>query len=195
MDNTLNEIKQQWQLLQDKLESQSIVNDKLIRRIINSNARSINRHALLVTVMAALAIPYCTWLLLWMHISLAFTIVTVVFLLAAVCYNIYTHRRVQPAQLAQSSLAEVTCRVARMKMLYARWLRFSIPFIICWFAWFVYEIMTLAGMSHDERTGILVGGVVGGVIGAALGIYTYRRTQHLASEILDQVRDCQAPTP
>ena len=38
MDNTLNEIKQQWQLLQDKLESQSIVNDKLIRRIINSNA-------------------------------------------------------------------------------------------------------------------------------------------------------------
>ena len=145
--------------------------------------------------MAALAIPYCTWLLLWLHISLAFTIVTAVFLLAAVCYNIYTHRRVQPAQLAQSSLAEVTCRVARMKMLYARWLRFSIPFIICWFAWFVYEIMTLAGMSHDERTGILVGGIVGGVIGAALGIYTYRRTQHLASEILDQVRDCQAPTP
>ena len=80
----MNEIKQQWQLLQDKLESQSIVNDKLIRRIINSNARSINRHALLVTVMAALAIPYCTWLLLWLRISLAFTIVTAVFLLVAV---------------------------------------------------------------------------------------------------------------
>ena len=93
MDNTLNEIKQQWQLLQDKLESQSIVNDKLIRRIINSNARSINRRALLVTVMAARAIPYCTWLLLWLRISLAFTIVTAVFLLAAVCYNIYTPPR------------------------------------------------------------------------------------------------------
>lgn len=89
MDNTLNEIKQQWQLLQDKLESQSIVNDKLIRRIINSNARSINRHALLVTVMAALAIPYCIWLLLWLRISLAFTIVTAVFYLQP-CVTTFT---------------------------------------------------------------------------------------------------------
>lgn len=194
MDNTLNEIKQQWQLLHDKLESQAIINDRLIRHIINSNARSINRDGLFVTIMAALAMPYCSWLLLWLHMSVAFTIITVIFLLAALCYNIYTHRHVKPAKLAQSSLAEVTCRVARMKMLYARWLRFSIPFIICWLAWFAYEIMTIAGMSHDERIGILVGGAIGGAIGAALGISVYRRTQHLANEILDQVRDCQAPT-
>lgn len=93
MDNTLNEIKQQWQLLQDKLESQSIVNDKLIRRIINSNARSINRHALLVTVMAALAIPYCIWLLLWLRISLAFTIVTAVFF---TCSRVLQHLHSPP---------------------------------------------------------------------------------------------------
>ena len=45
--------------------------------------------------------------------------------------------------------------------------------------------MTLAGVSADERKGILVGGAIGGIVGGILGYFNYRRTQRLASEILE----------
>ena len=85
------------------------------------------------------------------------------------------------------SLAEIGRRTARMKMLQARWLRFSIPFLIVWISWFAYEILTQAGVSREERTGILIGGAVGGVLGGIAGVVTYRRSQRLAAEIIEQV--------
>lgn len=189
MDNTIDEMKVQLQLLRHKLNDQKIVNDRLLQQIINRNVRRINRDTLIMTIVTVVAVPYCAGLFWWMHLSLAFTVVTVLFLVVAIVYTFYAHRGIRTSELINSSTAEVTQRIGRMKLLYARWLRFSIPFIICWLAWAAYEVMTLAGVSADERKGILVGGAIGGIVGGVLGYFNYRRTQRLASEILEQTEN------
>ena len=188
--DTLEEMKEQLTLLHHKLENERIVNDRLIRRVISRNAGRINRDGLFITLVAALGIPYCIAIFWWMGISWAFTIVTSLFFIIAIVYTRYNLNMVRTEHLAACTLAEVTQRIVRMKRLYARWLRFSIPFLIIWAIWFAYEIMSLVGTSAEERRAILIGGAVGGAIGIVLGITTYRRTQRLANEILDGIKDC-----
>lgn len=183
----LEEMKAQLDLLHQKLDKQTIVSDRLVRDVVRSKADSINRDALIITIVAILAIPYFVWLFISLQVDLAFTIVTAIFFIVAVIYNIYSHRGFQSSQLVGCSLAEIGRRTVRMKMLQARWLRFSIPFLIVWISWFAYEILTQAGVSREECMGILIGGAVGGVLGGIAGVVAYRRSQRLAAEIIEQV--------
>lgn len=80
MDNTFNEMKEQLQLLHHKLEQQNIVNDNLLRKVIHHNVRRINRDTLIMTIVSVISVPYCACLFWWMHLSLAFTLVTILFL-------------------------------------------------------------------------------------------------------------------
>ena len=187
--DTLEEMKEQLALLHQKLDNERIINDRLVRRVISRNAGRINRDGLLITIIAAIGIPYCIFAFSWMGISWLFSAVTAVFLLIAIIYTYYSHRMMRTEHLAACTLAEVTERIVRMKLLHARWLRFSIPFLIVWAIWFANEILSLTGTTDEERHAILIGGVVGGVIGAVMGIITYRRTQRLANEILDEIKD------
>ena len=187
--DTLEEMKEQLALLHQKLDNERIINDRLVRRVISRNAGRINRDGLLITIIAAIGIPYCIFAFSWMGISWLFSAVTAVFLLIAIIYTYYSHRMMRTEHLAACTLAEVTERIVRMKLLHARWLRFSIPFLIVWAIWFANEILSLTGTSDEERHAILIGGVVGGIIGAVMGIITYRRTQRLANEILDEIKD------
>ena len=187
--DTLEEMKEQLALLHQKLDNERIINDRLVRRVISRNAGRINRDGLFITIIAAIGIPYCIFAFSWMGISWLFSAVTAVFLLVAIIYTYYSHRMMRTEHLAACTLAEVTERIVRMKLLHARWLRFSIPFLIVWAIWFANEILSLTGTTDEERHAILIGGVVGGVIGAVMGIITYRRTQRLANEILDEIKD------
>ena len=187
--DTLEEMKEQLALLHQKLDNERIINDRLVRRVISRNAGRINRDGLFITIIAAIGIPYCIFAFSWMGISWLFSAVTAVFLLIAIIYTYYSHRMMRTEHLAACTLAEVTERIVRMKLLHARWLRFSIPFLIVWAVWFANEILSLTGTTVEERHAILIGGVVGGVIGAVMGIITYRRTQRLANEILDEIKD------
>ena len=187
--DTLEEMKEQLALLHQKLDNERIINDRLVRRVISRNAGRINRDGLFITIIAAIGIPYCIFAFSWMGISWLFSAVTAVFLLIAIIYTYYSHRMMRTEHLAACTLAEVTERIVRMKLLHARWLRFSIPFLIVWAIWFANEILSLTGTTDEERHAILIGGVVGGVIGAVMGIITYRRTQRLANEILDEIKD------
>lgn len=185
----LDKMKEQFSLLHQKLDQERIVNERLLRRVVNTNVSRINRDRLIITLIAAISIPYCIFVFWWMHVSWLFTIITALFLLLALLYTQYAHRKLRPADMAVCTLSEVAQRIVRMKLLYARWLRFSIPFIICWIVGFAYEIMTLTGVSIEERRSILIGGVIGGVFGAIFGIASYRRTQRLANDILNDISD------
>ncbi len=185
----LDKMKEQLNLLHQKLAQERIVNERLVRRTVNTNVGRINRNHFIITLIAAIGIPYSIFVFWWMHISWFFTIITALFLLIALLYTQYAHRKLCPTDIAVCTLSEITQRIVRMKLLYARWLRFSIPFLICWIVGFAYEIMSLTGVSLEERRAILIGGAIGGLIGAIFGIICYRRTQRLANEILNDISD------
>ena len=61
MDFELDEMRQQMAKLKNKLESQTIVNDRFIRRSIRNSVSTINRRYLVISFIALAMIPYGYW--------------------------------------------------------------------------------------------------------------------------------------
>ena len=63
--------------------------------------------------------------------------------------------------------------------------RFSLPFLLVWLPWFVWEVCAAVELSVEYRSGVLCGSAVGAVVGGVLGYVQYRKSVRLASEILE----------
>ena len=61
MDYEFDEMRQQMAILKDKLENQTIVNDRFIRRSIKRSVGTINRRYLVIGIVALAMIPYGYW--------------------------------------------------------------------------------------------------------------------------------------
>lgn len=185
---TFDEMREQLRLLHHKIDGQEIIDDRHIRRAVSTRMRSVNRQAAAMIVISIFAIPYCAWAFRFIGLSLPFAVVTMAFLVVALSYTAWSHREVRSSLLSTEPLREVARRVARMRRRHARWLYFSIPFLVGWVSWFAYEIMRDTAIPYGERVGVMTGAAIGGLAGAVLGFLAYRRTQRLAREILEQIQ-------
>ena len=57
-------------------------------------------------------------------------------------------------------------------------------------SWFVWEIFRTVD-NESQRMGMLCGAAIGLVVGGGVGIYSYRRTQRKAREIIEQIKDLE----
>jgi len=72
----------------------------------------------------------------------------------------------------------------KIKRMQANWLKFSIPFVVIWMAWFVIE-----NLNGIDAKYVIIGGSVGAVIGAFFGTMSYRRTRRMATEVIQQIEE------
>lgn len=54
----LDKMKEQLNLLHQKLAQERIVNERLVRRTVNTNVGRINRNHFIITLITAIGIPY-----------------------------------------------------------------------------------------------------------------------------------------
>lgn len=195
MENSieLNEMREQLAILNKKLSDQAIVNERLIRASVNKNVKSINKEGRGMTLLAVAGIACIFadhYLVNW---SWPFTIVTIIFMLVAIFFNIYCRNGLSTERALTSDLVEMRLAALRFKRFQTRWLFFGIPFVICWIIWLVYETLNLTPNPEP----IIIGCVVGGLLGAAVGINQYIRAQRQASEIIAEIesyRNDETPT-
>ena len=188
-DNNIEELemmKKQLEVLKDKLDKETIINEQLMRKAMKDKVSKLHKEAIIIACVALFGIPYCTWVFSFMHMSELFIIVTDIFFAIAIVYTYITHKGLKANDLLNGNLIEVSYKITRMRHLESAWLRFSIPFIICWFTWFIFELMKQNG---DEAKGMAIGGVVGGVIGGIIGIMKYRKSRKKSQEILLQIKE------
>lgn len=187
MDNSfeLQQLKEQFEILNQKLNQQQIVNERIIRTSVNNNVRNINRDG---RVMVGIALAGCVaivvdhYLVNW---SWPLTIVTLLFMFAAIYYNILMRRGINSANALSSDLIEMRMRALRLRKMQNRWLWFSIPFVAVWLVWLVFETMQL----NTNPVPLLLGCAVGLVIGVIVGVRQYLRTQRQASEIVTDIEN------
>lgn len=181
----LEQLKEQLSILKSKLEKETIVNDRLMRNAMKKNVKSINRNGWKITIIAAIAIPYCTWANKWLiNMSWGFVIVTDIFLLIAIIYNYFTYQCLHAKDLMEGNLIDVSNNMLRMKRMHINWHKFSIPFLVVWLAWFVAENINV----YDGKY-ILIGGIVGLIIGGIFGICFFRRNRRMMSEVINQIKE------
>ena len=187
-DFELENMRQQMTTLKKKLNQQEIVNDHFLRRSMKKEVNNINCRYNIIMALCVLMIPYGYWCFVKLsHLSIAFWIVTSIFMLICGAATFYNSRKISDPNLMNNNLVEARKKVASAKKFEANWLLFGIPAVILWMGWFFYEIYQIQG--GDFNNGFFWGGCIGGIIGAFFGIKIHFKTQRQYQDIIDQIED------
>ena len=188
MDHELDEMRQQLNVLKEKLDNQEIVNDSIIRRLMNKNVSNINIRYRVVSIICMLMIPYSYWAFVHLNgMSLGFWVATCVLMLIVFVYTGINGRYLKCNSLLNDNLVNSYRKIAKAKKLDHDWLKIGIPLIVLWLGYFCYEIYKQYG--GQEMTQIIAIYVVSALVGAAIGLKVHFSTQDKYKEILDNIED------
>ena len=193
MDNYMDsrelmEMKEQLSILTKKLEKETIVNEKLMRRATKEKISKMQRRALIKGIGLGLCIPYVIGICHLVGLSLWLCGFTVLMLLIALYTDYRIHRNFHSDEAMYGNLLDVRKKVLRIKQAYKDWLKFSIPILIIWLIYFLYESFQLPDIPKES---IFIGSIFGGSIGGFIGFLQYKKMQRSADEILEQIEEMQ----
>lgn len=181
---TFDEMRRQIMLLKQKLNQTCLVNEKLIKQSARNKLNDLQRKRRRINCIILFGLLYCNGMFSFLDYSFTLMVLTTCFLLAAYVYQHFSSKGIRPSDMARCSLVEISHSLLRMDRLNQRWLYFSIPFVIGWFALFLYESYTKSGGPY-----ICCGGAVGFVIGAVLGIIHFRHVRRKTREAVREIED------
>ena len=184
----LMEMKEQLSILTKKLEKETIVNEKLMRRATKEKISKMQRRALIKGIGLGLCIPYVIGVCHLVGLSLWLCGFTVLMLLIALYTDYRIHRNFHSDEAMYGNLLDVRKKVLRIKQAYKDWLKFSIPILIIWLIYFLYESFQLPDIPKES---IFIGSIFGGSIGGFIGFLQYKKMQRSADEILEQIEEMQ----
>ena len=181
----LNEMKEQIALLRNKLEKETIVNEKLIRASMRDKLKAVKRRSYILCIVGIAAAA------LWKFgvspdFNPLFIDFTAFFLLFAVAYEVYCNRMLSAQNYIEGNLVDEARKLNRYKELARQWYWFSIPIVCVWSCWYLYESYTV----HAEQGRFLfIWGIIGGTIGGVIGWRIYRKGQKAINEVIEQIEE------
>lgn len=181
----LEQMRSEMSNLKSMLKEQEIINEKLMRRAMSKSYNKERNYIRRCIAMALIAIPLYLILLPKLGMPLWFSIVTIIFFLAAVAASVFSLRRYASEDLLTGNLLTVAEKIIKYKRFGNNWLKFSIPFLVLWVIGFFHY---LSGNACSDFThGVIYGGIVGLAVGLTLGIINYRQSMKRLNGILKQI--------
>ena len=184
-DNTFLEMQRQMQQLREKLESQKIVSERILRR---SCGRTIDRlriksNAPLLAGIAGLAlIP----ILHHMGFSLLFLIVTGLFMIVGIVATLITKQFIPNLN---KDLVTATTELTKFRKINADWYKYGVPFLLVWLGILIWDVVKNIQFEGPELYGFICGAVIGLVIGLALGLKNRRDILNASDDLLAQIEE------
>ena len=195
MNNEINEIlemREQLATLKKQLDTQEIINDRLIKEAMLGKLSSMNRSAIWMCAVCLIMIPLGYLNFQRMGHSTALCIATSALFFISFVSILISHYRLRKRDIYSGDLITVYQEISRMRKIYKNWHYFSIPILVVWFAWWEYEIYQT--MAHEDLTMMLIisgSGIFGGVIGGIIGLRIHKRTLRTADDLLRQIEELQ----
>jgi hypothetical protein len=195
-DNTLEEMRRQMAILQEKLDNETIVNERLLRESMKHNYSSINRYlSVEATILMPIIIIAFPALALIFHLSWGPVIAVILLCLADVIFD-YKVNHIKDEAFMGDNLIPTALRLQRAKRLTVLQMMVSLPLMILWFAWFIIDFFQSIDYQDELLTASAYGGIVGGCIGLVCGlifaIQLYRKQQKTRQQVIDQINDLTA---
>ena len=190
--NELNEMREQLATLKKQLNTQEIINDRLIKEAMGRKLSALNNSAIWICIVCLVMIPLGYFNFQRMGYSEAFCIATSALFLICLIAMIFSHYRIHKRDVFSGNLVTVYKEVARMKKIYKSWHYWSIPMLIVWFGWMEYELYL--NQANEDITALLMisaSGIFGGIIGGIIGLRIHKRTLRTADELLRQIEELQ----
>ena len=187
MNNEFEDMRQQMNILKEKLQRQDIVNENVMRRIMKRNVTGISRRYTFISILCILMIPYSYWAFVKLSgMSIYFWAATSIFMLLCFGYTIYNGRHLN-SHLVEKDLVKARSEVANAKKLDRDWLKIGIPIAILWLGYLGYELSKLGLGDNLIPTIIIL--VVCALLGAAIGLKIHFKNQEEYEEIIDEIDD------
>ncbi len=187
MDKDFEEMRQQMNILKEKLQKQEIVNEKVFRRSTRKSLKGINRRYTFVSILCILMVPYSYWAFVKLTgMSIWLWLATCVLMLIAFVYTQYTGRFIS-SRVFEKDLVQARAKVAKAKKLDHDWLKIGIPLIVLWLAYFGYEMYRVTG--GEDSIYIVVMCVVCALLGGAVGLKIHFKNQDNYEQVIEEIDD------
>ena len=195
-NNTLEEMRRQMTILQEKLHNEAIVNDRLLRESMKHNYSSINRYLVLEsTILMPIIVFAFPFIALVFHLSWGPVIAIILLCLASVVFD-YKVSHIKDEAFMTDDLIPTALRLQRAKRLSALQMLVSLPLTLLWFAWFIVDFFQSINYDSETLTSAAWGGLTGGCIGLVCGlifaIQLYHKQQKTRQQVIDQINDLMA---
>ena len=193
MENiNLDEMRAQFAILQDKLQKQEIVSDRLLRETMKAKTTPINFNKRIVYICTGI----CIALLILLSgdsepiFSIPFIIFTCLAVLFSAVATYYIHKPVDKLDFMHQDLATVARIMAKFKQQYDNWLRYVTPtFLAIWFPWACIEYAPRFCPAGENPLPYCLPLLIGGLIGLFIGLKSHFRAVNAAKDILNQIED------
>ena len=187
MDKDFEEMRQQMNILKEKLQKQEIVNEKVFRRSTRKSLKGINRRYTFVSILCILMVPYSYWAFVKLTgMSIWLWLATCVLMLIAFVYTQYTGRFIS-SRVFEKDLVQARAKVAKAKKLDHDWLKIGIPLIVLWLAYFGYEMYKVTG--GEDSIYIVVMCVVCALLGGVVGLKIHFKNQDNYEQVIEEIDD------
>ena len=185
------EMKEQLSLLIKKLDKETIVNERMIRRSMKEKADRLNRRLIVEILVCLIMIPFFICVLPNLSkVSMPFCIFSAGFFALGVLYNFYMYLRFRPQKFIEGNMIEARRDTLNFKKQTLRWTYcIGIPFLVVYIAWFVYEKMQY--YQGEILKIVLVSALIGFLIGGAIGINIFVKTLRVTDDILMQIEELE----
>ena len=190
--NEILEMREQLAALKKQLDTQEIINDRLIKEAMLGKLSSMNRSAIWMCAVCLIMIPLGYLNFHRMGHSTALCIATSALFFISLVSILISHYSLRKRDIYSGDRITVYQEISRMRKIYKNWHYFSIPILVVWFAWWEYEIYQT--MAHEDLTMMLIisgSGIFGGVIGGIIGLRIHKRTLRTADDLLRQIEELQ----
>ena len=185
------EMKEQLSLLIKKLDKETIVNERMIRRSMKEKADRLNRRLIVEILVCLIMIPFFICVLPNLSkVSMPFCIFSAGFFALGVLYDFYMYLRFRPQKFIEGNIIEARKDTLNFKRHTLRWTYcIGIPFLVIYIAWFVYEKMQY--YQGEILKIVLVSALIGFLIGGAIGINIFLKDLRTTDEILMQIEELE----
>lgn len=184
-NDTLNEMREQMQVLKKKIENQKIVSNSMIQRSYRSGLRSLKVRSTRVTMLGivgmALAFSFCK-----NGFSLAFFIATEVMLLICIIASMMINRNIPEMDADLITAAE---KLAKFKKGYVDWIAVGIPMCIAWVVWMFTEVYLRDAFPEEFKKHFIFGISLGLLLGLTLGLRLRRGIIKSTEALLADLED------
>ena len=189
-------MREQMTVLRKKLEKQEIVNDRLISKTkesLEKDMATVRRKYRMGYIVNFLEVPLIYYIVVYqLGLSIAFGIVTAIW--ALVFFVIFFWRKGHLYNLQSDNLLEAQQKVTTLKQRHRKWLKFDYLSLVCWLAWFGWEIYRKSTMENAGNVPVRLyfGFVIGFLIGILISIWKVVETQRRYQRMLVQLEDLKA---
>lgn len=190
-NNELEVMRQQLAILNKKLDSQEIVNDRLMRQAMKNKMSWIRKYVWAEIIGIPLIILLFFVIAVWFKMSFGPLILMSVMLVIDVALD-YKINKAGDRNLFQGNLTETAVKLMRMKRLRMTQLVAEMPILIIWAVWFFLDIfhhIPADGMMNGAMTAGLIGGAVGLVLGIVAAFAIVRKMQRTNDEVISQIQE------